>query len=58
MWRLKDNEEKQHQFFIRVAEKHYNKALCSKVWLAWRSFIGNKWKERVERACQVRCSFT
>ena len=37
----------------KIALKHYKHRLLSKVWLAWHGIIETKWRQRVEKACQV-----
>jgi len=54
MWRLKHNDEQRQGFATKMAEKYYNKTLCAKVWVGWRSVVENKWKQRVEKACQIK----
>ena len=40
-------------FASKLARRHYNHTLQSRAWTAWRSVIESKWKQRVEKACQV-----
>ena len=40
-------------FSSKLARKHYKHALKSRAWNSWRSVIESKWKQRVEKACQV-----
>ena len=40
-------------FASKLAGRHYKHALKSRAWSAWRSVIESKWKQRVEKACQV-----
>lgn len=40
-------------FASKLARKHYKHALKLSAWNAWRSVIESKWKQRVEKACQV-----
>ena len=40
-------------FASKLARKHYKHALKLRAWNAWRSVIESKWKQRVEKACQV-----
>jgi len=42
-------------FASKLAKRHYKHTLKSRVWSAWRSVIESKWKQRVEKACQVNC---
>uniref|UniRef100_T2M9G4 Centrosomal protein POC5 n=1 Tax=Hydra vulgaris TaxID=6087 RepID=T2M9G4_HYDVU len=54
MWRLKYNDEKRLAFCSKIADKYYKKVLLSTVWSAWRGIISQKWKQRVEKACQIK----
>jgi len=54
MWRLKSNDERRQEFASKMADKFYKKTLCTKVWEGWRSVVENKWKVRVEKACQIK----
>ena len=40
-------------FASKLARKHHKHALKLRTWNAWRSIIESKWKQRVEKACQV-----
>ena len=45
-------------FASKLARRHYNHTLQSLAWTAWRSVIESKWKQRVEKACQVSSCMT
>ena len=45
-------------FASKLARRHYNHTLQSRAWSAWRSVIESKWKQRVEKACQVSSCMT
>ncbi|XP_025084157.1 centrosomal protein POC5-like isoform X1 [Pomacea canaliculata] len=53
-WRLKQNDAKREAFASVLARKHFEKKLCQRVISAWFSTIYNKWKQRVEKACQTK----
>lgn len=54
IWRLKLNDKSRQEFASKMADKFYQKTICTKVWAGWRSVVENKWKVRVEKACQIR----
>ncbi|XP_011405716.1 PREDICTED: centrosomal protein POC5-like [Amphimedon queenslandica] len=54
MWRGQHNDEKREIFTSTLAVKHYNYKLKRKALQKWFGIIQNKWRERVQRACQVR----
>ena len=39
---------------MKLAERHYSRSLTQKVWAGWHSVIENKWRLRVEKACQAK----
>jgi len=39
---------------MRLASQHHNRALQRKAWRMWHSIIVDKWKRRVEKACQAK----
>lgn len=42
------------EYANRIADRHFRTALMKKVWAAWRSLSGGRWKDKVTRACQLR----
>uniref|UniRef100_A0A8C3QJZ7 Centrosomal protein POC5 n=1 Tax=Cyanoderma ruficeps TaxID=181631 RepID=A0A8C3QJZ7_9PASS len=54
LWRIQHVTAKQEEFAIRMADKHFQKALMKKVWSAWRSVCEERWKDNVAKACQLR----
>ena len=38
---------------MNLAKKHHNHVLKRKLMSAWRSLVETKWKQKVEKACQV-----
>lgn len=53
-WRIQHNDSKRENFSLLMAEKHYERSLNRKVLCRWFSTIHNKWRQRVEKACQVK----
>jgi len=53
-WRIQNNTNKHEVLVCRIAEKHYQRTLLGHVWSGWRSLIENRWKQRVEKACQAK----
>ncbi|XP_067653778.1 centrosomal protein POC5-like isoform X1 [Haliotis asinina] len=53
-WKLRHNDLKREAFASNLARKHYERSLSSRVWVAWHSVIENKWRQRVEKACQSK----
>ena len=41
-------------FSSNLAKRHHQRQLCRKVWDAWHSVIENKWRQRMEKACQSK----
>ncbi len=39
---------------LKMADVYYHRKLLAKSWASWHSLIENKWRERVEKACQIR----
>ncbi|NWW39141.1 POC5 protein, partial [Panurus biarmicus] len=54
LWRIQHVKAKQEEYAIRMADKHFQRALMKKVWAAWRSVSEVRWKDKVARACQLR----
>ncbi|NXA77808.1 POC5 protein, partial [Thryothorus ludovicianus] len=54
LWRIQHVKAKQEEYAIRMAERHFQRALMKKVWAAWRTLNEERWKENVSRACQLR----
>ena len=42
------------QMCMKMAELYHNRKLIGKYWANWHCLIENKWRERVEKACQLR----
>ncbi|NXL88145.1 POC5 protein, partial [Alectura lathami] len=53
-WRVQQIKAKQEEYANRIADKQFQTALKKRVWTAWRSFSEERWKEKVEKACQLR----
>ncbi|KAJ8035943.1 Centrosomal protein POC5 [Holothuria leucospilota] len=53
-WKLRHSEDKREAFTSRLAKKHHERRMMSRVWAAWHSIIEAKWKQRVEKACQSK----
>lgn len=53
-WKAKHNDNKREGFASNFANRHYHRTLQRKVWDAWHSLIENRWRQRVERACQAK----
>lgn len=41
-------------FASKLAARHYERRLSQKVWDSWHSVIVDKWRSRVEKACQAK----
>ncbi|KFU95627.1 Centrosomal protein POC5, partial [Chaetura pelagica] len=54
LWRIQHVNAKQEEYQNRIADRQFQTALMKKVWAAWRSLSGEKWKEKVAKACQLR----
>ncbi|XP_041460149.1 LOW QUALITY PROTEIN: centrosomal protein POC5-like [Lytechinus variegatus] len=53
-WKLRHSEDRRQVFTMKLAKRHHEKHLKSKVWSAWHSIIVAKWRQRVEKACQTK----
>ncbi|XP_063695150.1 centrosomal protein POC5-like [Bolinopsis microptera] len=53
-WKLRHCDEKREEFCGRIADDFYARKLMTRAFRSWMSVQENKWKERVERACQNR----
>lgn len=53
-WKIKHNDLKREAFSSNLARRHHQRQLARRVWDAWHSVIENKWRQRVERACQSK----
>ncbi|XP_030842635.1 centrosomal protein POC5 isoform X1 [Strongylocentrotus purpuratus] len=53
-WKLRHSEDKRQVFTAKLAKRHHERHLKSKVWSAWHSIIVAKWRQRVEKACQSK----
>lgn len=53
-WKLKHIDRKREIFASKLAARHYERNLSQKVWDAWHSVIEDKWRNRVEKACQAK----
>lgn len=42
------------KFAEKLASRYHERRLQQKVWEAWHSVIENKWRSRVEKACQAK----
>lgn len=42
------------EYANRIADRQFRTALMKKVWAAWRSLSEENWKEKVEKAYQLR----
>lgn len=42
------------KFAEKLANRYHERRLQQRVWEAWHSLIENKWRTRVERACQAK----
>jgi len=39
---------------MKLAAQHYNNAIRRKCWKKWHMVIVEKWRRRVEKACQAK----
>lgn len=53
-WKVKHIDRKREIFAGKLAEKHYERKLSQKIWDSWHSVIVDKWRQRVEKACQAK----
>ncbi|NWI90415.1 POC5 protein, partial [Pitta sordida] len=54
LWRIQHVKANQEEYANRIADRHFRTVLMKKVWAAWRSLREEKWKDKVEKACQLR----
>lgn len=53
-WKLRHIDRKREVFASKLAARHYDRKLSQKVWDSWHSVIEDKWRQRVEKACQAK----
>jgi centrosomal protein POC5 len=53
-WRLRLNDQKREALASNLARRYYERTLAQRSWAAWHSLVENKWKQRVEKACQAK----
>lgn len=52
-WKLRHVNDKRELFTSTLARRHYHHRVMSRVWAAWFGVVQGRWKQRVEKACQV-----
>ncbi len=52
-WKLRHSDERREAFTVVLARKHHHQRVKGRVWEAWYGLIQSRWKQRVEKACQV-----
>ena len=52
-WKLRHTDDKRESFTTTLARRHYHKKVKGRVWEAWFGLVQSRWKQRVEKACQV-----
>nr|XP_022312821.1 centrosomal protein POC5-like isoform X1 [Crassostrea virginica] len=53
-WKVQHVDLKREKFAEKLANRYHERRLQQRVWEAWHSLIENKWRTRVERACQAK----
>ncbi|ELU07486.1 hypothetical protein CAPTEDRAFT_224814 [Capitella teleta] len=53
-WKIKLNDQRREVFASALARQHHERKVTQKCWVAWHSVIENKWRQRVEKACQAK----
>ncbi|XP_062579270.1 centrosomal protein POC5-like [Saccostrea cucullata] len=53
-WKIQHVDLKREKFAEKLAQRYHERRLQQKVWEAWHSVIENKWRTRVEKACQAK----
>lgn len=53
-WKVQHVDLKREKFAEKLASRYHERRLQQKVWEAWHSVIENKWRSRVEKACQAK----
>nr|KAG5701813.1 hypothetical protein BaRGS_019024 [Batillaria attramentaria] len=53
-WKAQHNDAKRESFASNLARKHYERTLSRRVLSAWFSTIQTKWRQHVEKACQMK----
>ncbi|XP_063717472.1 centrosomal protein POC5-like isoform X2 [Symsagittifera roscoffensis] len=53
-WKNEMEAAQREQMCMKMAELYHNRKLIGKYWANWHCLIENKWRERVEKACQLR----
>ena len=52
-WKLRHVNDKRESFTTTLAKRQHHRKLMSHVWAAWFGLVQGRWKQRVEKACQV-----
>lgn len=47
-------DKKREAFASKLATKHYRRTVAGRAWVAWHGVVEAKWRQRVEKSCQVR----
>ncbi|XP_075262910.1 centrosomal protein POC5-like isoform X2 [Convolutriloba macropyga] len=53
-WKNEMENAQREQLCLKMADVYRNRKLLARAWANWHCLIENKWKERVEKACQLR----
>ncbi|XP_048750876.2 centrosomal protein POC5-like [Ostrea edulis] len=53
-WKIQHIDLKREKFAEKLAKRYHERRLQQKVWEAWHLTIENKWRARVEKACQAK----
>lgn len=53
-WKLQFYGHKQEGYATRLAQKQCRLSLLRKAWRSWHLIIEEKWRQRVEKACQAK----
>eukprot|EP00118_Oscarella_pearsei_P007797 m.39033 g.39033 ORF g.39033 m.39033 type:complete len:147 (+) comp32662_c0_seq3:1409-1849(+) len=52
-WKIHHCDEQREEFASKLARRHYWRTVGLKIWKAWHGVLEAKWRQRVEKACQV-----
>ncbi len=55
-WKLRHCDEKREEFTVTLARKYHQHKVKGRVWGAWFGAIQSRWRQKLEKACQVSVS--
>uniref|UniRef100_A0A8C4T5T3 Centrosomal protein POC5 n=1 Tax=Erpetoichthys calabaricus TaxID=27687 RepID=A0A8C4T5T3_ERPCA len=53
-WRIQQSRAREEAYANNLADRYRRLVQLKKPWMAWQTVLEEKWKDRVERACQAR----